>query len=446
MSIYKACDIRGKFGADLQVHHAAGLGAAIRDLKGPGTVLVAGDGRLSTPQLKEALILSLLQGGCQVVDLGFVPTPVFYFARAHLGIEVGVIVTASHNPAGDNGFKITLGPLPITTGEMQELAARMERHAPVMSEPTGKVEQVNLLPAYLSSLVPHTPDLRGLRVVVDCANGMAGVTARAAWQRTGAEITYLLEETDGHFPGHAPNPAEVKNLALLRQTVLDKHAHLGAAYDGDADRVAFVDELGQPLTNDRVIVLFARAALQSGPETIIYDQKCSRVVPDSIHALGGTPVMELSGHTYIKRAFLEHNAAYAGELSGHHFFRKWGNDDGLAASLQMAQILAASNEPLSSLAAAIPAYPITPDLRIPMEPGLVRQLLSDLETRLAGKAGITRTDGLRFEFCDGWGLVRPSVTEPMVTMRFEGTSPEALERIIGEVENAAPLVRGRLRH
>lgn len=444
MSIYKACDIRGKFGADLQVHHAAGLGAAISDLKGPVTVLVAGDGRLSTPQLKAALIHSLLQGGCQVVDLGFVPTPVFYFARTRLHIEVGVIVTASHNPAGDNGFKITLGPLPITSGEMQELAARIDRHLPDTREPTGRLEQVNMLSEYLSSLRPHTPDLRGRRVVVDCANGMAGLTARAAWQQTGAEITCLLDEVDGNFPGHAPNPAEVKNLALLRQTVLEKHADLGAAYDGDADRVAFVDELGQPLTNDRAIVLFAQDTLQSGPETIIYDQKCSRVVPDTIHSHGGKAVMELSGHTFIKRAFLEHNAAYAGELSGHHFFRKWNNDDGLAASLQMAHILTTSGKPLSALADAIPAYPITPDLRIPMEPALVRQLLTDLETQFAGEAAITRTDGLRFEFSDGWGLVRPSVTEPMVTMRFEGTSPEALTRIIDAVENASALVRGRL--
>lgn len=446
MSIYKACDIRGKFGADLQVHHAAGLGAAISGFKGQGPILVAGDGRLSTPQLKEALIHSLLQCSCRVVDLGIVPTPVFYFARARLGIEVGVIVTASHNPAGDNGFKITLGPLPITTGEMQELAARMDRYLPDTREPSGALEQVNLLPEYLSFLLPHTPDLRGLRVVLDCANGMAGLTARAAWQRTGADITYLLDEIDGHFPAHAPNPAEAKNLALLRQTVLEKHADLGAAFDGDADRVGFVDELGQPLTNDRVIVLFAQDALRSGPETIIYDQKCSRVVPDSIQSRGGTPVMELSGHTYIKRAFLEHNAAYAGELSGHHFFREWGNDDGLAASLQMAHILTASGQPLSRLADAIPAYPITPDLRIPMEPALVQQLLADLETRLAGSAAITRTDGLRFEFRDGWGLVRPSVTEPMVTMRFEGTSPEALARIIAQIEDASALVRGRLRH
>jgi phosphomannomutase/phosphoglucomutase len=219
---------------------------------------------------------------------------------------------------------------------------------------------------------------------------------------------------------------------------------MGAAYDGDGDRVAFVDETGQPVPNDKIIVLFARYALRDGPSPIVYDQKCSRLVPDTIRSLGGRPVMELSGHTFIKRAFMTQNAAYAGELSGHHFFHALGGDDGLAASLLLAGVVRESGQALSALAAEIQAYPITPDLRLPMDPAGVQEVLAGLERGLGGEARLTKTDGLRLELEDGWGLVRPSVTEPLITLRFEGVDQAALRRLLEKVEAAAPRLRGRL--
>jgi phosphomannomutase / phosphoglucomutase len=444
MTIYKACDIRGKFGAELHRHHAEKLAAAVRVLKGPCQVLVGGDGRLSTSALKTTLIESLVRFGCQVTDLGMIPTPLFYFARQKLGIETGIMVTASHNPAADNGFKITLGPQPVTTEEMDWLAQHMESNLPSFSGEPGICTSLNLLPEYIAFLAAHAPDLSGQKVVIDCANGMAGLAARQLWQRTGADVTLLLEEVDGCFPAHPPNPAEVKNLALLQQTVRQAGADLGIAYDGDADRVAFVDETGQPLVSDKVIVLFARDVLQQVTpgmrQTIVYDQKCSRIVPDTIREMGGRPVMELSGHTYIKRTFQTQGAVYAGELSGHHFFRDVGGDDGLAASLFFARIIREVRKPLSGLIAEIPSYPITPDIRLPMAADEIAGLIDTLEKKIAGKAEITRTDGLRIEFADGWGLIRPSVTEPVVTLRFEGVDEAALQKIIHRMREASPLL------
>jgi phosphomannomutase / phosphoglucomutase len=445
MSIYKACDIRGQFGKELLIEHARKLGRAVWQMKGRTTVLVGGDGRISTPPLLQALINSLLECGCDVIDLGRIATPQFYFARRMLGQDVGIFVTASHNPGGDNGFKFTLSPYPVTEDEMAQIARLMESslELPAPDHP-GAYRQVDLLPDYLAFVAQHSPDLRGLKVVVDCANGMASLTARQAWSATGAQVTLLLDAVDGRFPVHAPNPAEVKNLRLLQEQVRLQGADLGVAYDGDADRTVFVDECGQPINGDQAVVLFASLMLQDGPQTIIYDQKCSRVVPESIRALGGTAVMERSGHTYIKRAFLAHQAAYAGELSGHHFLQVCGGDDALIASLIFARMLKDSGQPLSKLAAAIPTYAITPDLRIPMAAHEIQGVIQQLEHALGSEAELSRHDGLRIEYPHGWGLIRPSVTEPLLTLRFEGVDAPALQRILLRVEEAAPLLRGKL--
>jgi phosphomannomutase/phosphoglucomutase len=444
VSIYKACDIRGHFGRELTLDHARRLGAALGRMRAGAEVLVGGDGRLSTPALKAELVESLARAGCGVIDLGQISTPLFYYARRALGIDVGVMVTASHNPPADNGFKLTLGPLPVTTAEMRELEGWMETGAEAPAGARGAVRTANVDAAYQNFLATLAPDLSGMRVVVDCAHGMNGPYAARAWAETGARVDMLFDTVDGAFPAHLPNPAEAKNLAAMARAVVERGADLGAAYDGDGDRVAFVDASGVVVSMDRVIVLFAREALRSGPETIVYDQKCSRVVADEVVRLGGTPLRELSGHTFIKRAFLEHGAAYAGELSGHHFLRAAHGDDGLAASLLFAGLVRRSGQSLAELAASVPLYPITPDLRLPMAKEEIARLLDELERSLQGQALCTRTDGLRIEFPRGWGLVRPSVTEPVVTMRFEGVDHAALAEVLGAVENASELLKGHL--
>lgn len=444
MSIYKACDIRGRFGTELLIQHAEKLGTAVRLLTGPGPVLVGGDGRTSTPALKSALIESLVRSGCKVIDLGIVPTPLFYFARQHLGIEIGLMVTASHNPAHDNGFKVTLGPQPVTAEEMSALSKVMEGNQAAVQGLPGECIQADLTAAYLASFDPSIPDLSGLKVVVDCSNGVGGLVARQIWQKTGADVVYLLEEVDGRFPVHTPNPSDARNLDLLQHTVLQERADLGVAYDGDADRATFMDETGQMVLGDKAIVIFARELLNCGPETIVFDQKCSRIVADTIRQYDGNPVMEWSGHTHIKRAFLAHRAAYAGEVSGHHFFRSIQRDDGLYASLFFARILKERGKRFSQLLAEIPSYPITPDIRLLMSPDEIERLFIDIESSLGGEAQITHTDGLRIEFADSWALVRPSVTEPAVTIRMEGANEGALQMILKKIEAASPLLAGQL--
>lgn len=444
MSIYKACDIRGNFGTELLVEHAAKLGQALASLKGPAPVLVGGDGRLSTPLLKERLINSLLESGCDVFDLGCISTPMFYFARQKLGHDLGVMVTASHNPASDNGFKITPGPLPITDEEMEELVQAMERAVPLPPAPaSGKLEQVDIFPAYLDYTSQFIPDLTGLKIVIDCANGMNSLAVRQVWEKTGAQVVFLLADVDGHFPVHSPNPAERKNLKYLQEQMAIHPADLGIAYDGDGDRVAFVDELGSGVTGDQAILLFAQAVQRDGPQTIIYDQKCSRSIAEMIRAQGGTAIMERSGHTYIKRTFLKTNAAYAGELSGHHFLRPYG-DDALIASLFFASLVKNAATPLSQMVGMFPRYPITPDIRIPMPAERVSQVLVELDQRLKGEAIISTLDGLRIEYPDGWALIRPSVTEPVLTLRFEGVNELALQRIFRRVEEIVPELAEKL--
>ncbi|MCS7061172.1 MAG: phosphomannomutase/phosphoglucomutase [Anaerolineae bacterium] len=444
MSIFKACDIRGRYGHELFDSHGERLGLALAEEFAPGEVIVGGDGRLSTPALKQALIGGLLRGGCSVVDIGLVPTPAFYFARSYLGILPGVMVTASHNPAEDNGFKVALSELPATPQDIQSLAARMESEDLRAAKQPGALCAVDVLPAYIAHVRAHTPDLGGLRVVVDCANGATALTARAVWQASGAQAIFLHDTVDGAFPNHPPDPSVFKNLKFVSRAVIEQQADLGVGYDGDGDRAVFVDGKGRPLPADKTIVLFARCALANGPAPIVYDQKCSLLVPETIRAHGGQPVMERSGHTFIKTTFLRLGAPYAGEISGHHFFREIGGDDGLIASLRMADLVRQSGKRLAHLADDIPTYPITPDIRLYMEPATVSQVLDSLAEQLSNEARLSTLDGLRVEYADGWGLARQSVTESAITLRFEGKTEQALRRIMARFEAAAPALAGHL--
>ena len=440
MTIYKNCDIRGVFGKELLLEHANRLGAVLAHLlPSQKSILVGGDGRLSTNELKRVLIESLTREHLNVLDLGLVSTPEFYFARRKLGFQAGVMVTASHNPAEDNGFKITLGDLPITPEEMEQVATLMESGIQATeNQVPGRIDSYNILPEYITELKENAPCLDGLKVVVDCSNGMASKAAGLVWQETGAEVSLLLSDIDGRFPVHAPNPANNKNLRYLGEVVLATGAGLGVCYDGDGDRVAFVNEIGQPILNDKVIVTFTREALSQGPAPIVYDQKCSRIVPDAIRAAGGTPIVEKSGHTFIKASFLKSGSPYAGEVTGHHFFSIIQGDDGILASLLFSKLLVSSGENASKWMAAIPEYPITPDIRLPMEPGKIQPLLISVEERLGSLAKVDHLDGLRLEFSNGWCLLRPSVTEPMLTIRIEGVTVNALNGIIEQVCAAAP--------
>lgn len=444
MSIFKACDIRGEFGSELRVEHATALGRALA-VESPANVVVGGDGRLSTPVLKEALIAALTGCGVPVIDLGCVPTPVFYYARRRHNIPVGVMVTASHNPAPDNGFKIILGELPISPPELEKIRRLMEGSAPCAGRVPAAATSLDVVPDYLASVRALATARGALKVVVDSGNGMWGPLAPGLLRELGYEVIEMFSEVDGRFPNRPSNPSVASNLTALCAAVPAQRAALGIAFDGDGDRVVFVDEQGVPVENDRAIVLFVRDALQARPgATVVYDQKCSDIVREAIAQGGGTPRIEKSGHTFIKTTFLETNAAYAGELSGHHFFGDIGGDDGLIAALRMAQIVQASGQSLSNLVAAIPRYAITPDVRLHVAPGEAEAIIAGVRANLRGAIEISELDGIRAQFPDGWGLVRASVTEPAVTLRFEGHTAEAVQRIKQAFITASPQLAGRL--
>jgi phosphomannomutase / phosphoglucomutase len=444
MSIYKACDIRGRYGDDLREEHATRLGQAITHYSGKVDILVGGDGRLSTPTLKAHLIEGLSKSGCRVVDLGIIPTPALYFARRHLGIQAAVMVTASHNPASDNGFKISLSATPIKLEDITALAKLMEAENTPLPQIGADVRCINILPDYVAFAISQAQPLDGLKVVVDCANGASALVAHDIWRSTGAEVSYLFDTLDGSFPNHAPDPSNVRNLTALCQAVQERSADMGVAYDGDADRVMFIDSNGRPLSGDKAIVIFARQALRVAPAPIVYDQKCSLIVVDAIRENGGEPVRERSGHTFIKTTFLRLNAPYAGEISGHHFFRLLQGDDGIIASLYMANLVKASGHALAQMADAIHAYPITPDIRLKMDEGTAYRVLVDLKRALADEATLTTLDGLRADFSNGWGMARQSVTEPAITLRFEGKDEHTLQSIMLRFEQVAPDLAGRL--
>lgn len=446
MSIFKSCDIRGTYGEDLLPEHAGRLGAAIAHLLGPTRMVIGGDGRLSTPQLKRELIASLVAQGCHIFDVGTLPTPAFYFARKYLDVRPGVMVTASHNPAKDNGFKIVLGALPVREEDILRLQSLMETPPPAKEPAWGRVEPVDILPEYVRALVARAPDLSGLRIVLDFANGMTALTGETAWKATQADVHIINALVDGSFPGHPPDPARPENLAQVAEQVNLLGADLGASFDGDGDRVAFVDEHSAPLSQDKAIALLARQALlQSGSAPIVIDQKCSRLVEQVVAAAGGTPIRELSGHTFIKTTFLKRSAPYAGEISGHHFFAALEGDDGLYAALRMAGLVQEAGRSLSALADEIPDYPITPDLRVAMSPEEMERVLADLRTGFSGRGRISTRDGFRVELDRAWGMARKSVTEAVLTLRFEGQQEQDLYELMADFVEAAPRLEQILR-
>jgi phosphomannomutase/phosphoglucomutase len=425
--------------------HASALGHALATLLPQGSaVLVGGDGRHSTPALQAGLIAAMAEGGLHVTDLGTLPTPAFYFARGHLGVMPGVMVTASHNPPDDNGFKIVLGELPLTEHEMSMLRLAMEPAAET-ARAGGGSRTVDVLPSYVRARAATELPCRPLRVVVDGGNGVMGAPATETFRAIGHSADTLFPEVDPAFPGRGPNPGTPGALDPLSRAVRAAGADLGIAFDGDGDRAAFVDERGTPLTPDQTVAIFAADALTAHPgAAIVYDQKCSRLVPDEIRRCGGKPVAQRSGYAFIRTALIQLQAPYGGEISGHHFFREIQGDDGLLAGARMARLVAAGG-PLSAMVAHLPTYATGPELRVPV--ASTREALGVLDAladRLRAQYRITRADGVRAEAEHGWGLVRMSVTEPVLTARFEGRSEDDLHRVQSDFADAWPDLRSHL--
>jgi len=457
MSVFKACDIRGLAGKELTVRLFRRMGRGIAVMMGERrSIVVGGDVRQSTHPLKVALIEGLRDFGRDVTDVGTVPTPVVYFARWHRGAHACAMVTASHNPPEYNGLKFMIGDIPV----MPEDLARLERlvqsdatRAP--TEPRGGLTAEDLTGAYeawladaLEALRP--PDERAqrhVRIVVDAGNGCFSELAPRALRRVpGVSVEPLFCEIDGGFPGRDPNCAIAENLTALRDRVRRLDADLGVAFDGDGDRVAFTDETGAVVPSEDAALLFLRFLRgRVAGRAFVYDLKCSRVVAREAGRLGARPVEERSGHAFIKRRMIRERAAFGAEISGHYFYDVLhGGDDGLFSALLMVQLLRGSREPLSALRAALPARYVTPDVRIRWPADQVHALLAAVRSAFPPWR-VREIDGVRVEFEDGWALLRPSITEPKVTLRFEGDSAAALGEIVERFLTRVPQLRAPVR-
>jgi len=428
MSIFKACDVRGIYPDELSEKEAHDIARAIGSELGGGACVLGGDVRPSTPSLMDAVRDGLLQTGTLVLDLGLLPTPVVYWARMTLGVRGAVIVTASHNPPAYNGIKCMLGERPTAPEDI----ARIERRVVEKdyASGSGAVAERDVRQEYLAWLRDRFAGTgQGKRVLVDAGNGCAGTWAPDVLRAAGYEVEELFCEPDGTFPNRSPNPSTPEAVAEASRVAREKGADFGVAFDGDGDRVVFLDESGEYVECDKAIVVFAREILTIRPGgTVVYDGKCTRRVADEIARAGGRPVRERSGYAFIKNRLMDEGAVFAGEASGHFFFPEIGGDDGLYAALRMGEIMAGAGRTLSQLVADIPPYFVSPDTRIPRPHGDGAEVIERVKVVFADRPQ-DYTDGVRVEFEDGWALCRMSVTEPVLTLRFEGDTPEALDRI-----------------
>ncbi|KAF1026062.1 MAG: Phosphomannomutase/phosphoglucomutase [Burkholderia plantarii] len=448
-SIFKAYDIRGVIGKTLDTATARAIGQAFGSevrAQGGDAVVVARDGRLSGPDLVAALADGLRAAGVDVVDVGMVPTPVGYFgasvplplAGGERRVDSSIVVTGSHNPPDYNGFKMVLRGAAIYGEQIQALYRRIVENN--FSEGSGSYEQHDVSDAYLQRIVGDIKLARPLKIVVDTGNGVAGELAPKLFKALGCEIVELFTEIDGHFPNHHPDPAHPENLQDVIRALKETDAEIGFAFDGDGDRLGVVTKDGQIIYPDRQMMLFAEEVLSRNPGAqIIYDVKCTRNLAQWIREKGGEPLMWKTGHSLVKAKLRETGAPLAGEMSGHVFFKdRWyGFDDGLYTGARLLEILARVADP-SALLNGLPNAESTPELQLKLEEGENVALIEKLRAnaKFDGADEIVTIDGLRVEYPDGFGLARSSNTTPVVVLRFEANTAEALERIKGDFRRA----------
>ena len=395
---------------------------------------VGRDGRLSGPALSEALIAGIVSAGVNVKDIGMVPTPVLYFATKYFDNGSGVAVTGSHNPSEYNGLKMMLGGLTLFGETITGIADAIESGDIISAEVPGTVEKVDVLPAYLEKITSDVKLARGMKVAIDCGNGVTGPTAERLFKGLGVDVDELYFDIDGNFPNHHPDPSKPANLTDLIRRVQTTDAELGLAFDGDGDRLGVVTKAGNIIYPDRQMMLFAADILERKPGSqIIYDVKCTRALVPWIREHGGVPTISATGHSLVKARLRETGAPFAGEMSGHLFFNdgRWpGFDDGLYAGARLLEILSRSEDP-SGVLDSLPTAVNTPELQIQMKEGENKRFVEKIRqaAKFDDAEDVILIDGLRVEFKDGFALARSSNTTPVVVLRIEGDTPEALERI-----------------
>jgi phosphomannomutase len=433
-SIYKAYDIRGVVPSTVTDDVAEGIGKAFGSIamaNGERSVAVGRDGRLSGPSLSAALVRGLVAAGVEVIDVGCVTTPMLYFAATTLCTS-GIQVTGSHNPKDYNGFKMVMAGRAIYGDDIQAIRTMMEDESWVLKA-GGSVRSVDVTPTYRERIVSDIRLARPLKIVVDCGNGIAGATAPDIFRAIGCEVIELFSEVDGNFPNHHPDPSKPENLRDLMATLKSTDAELGLAFDGDGDRLGIVTKQGNNIYPDRQMILFARDVLSRVPGgQIVFDVKCSQRLAPAIEAAGGKPLMYRTGHSLIKAKMKELDSPLGGEMSGHIFFKErwYGFDDGTYAGCRLLEIVSRSPD-ANAVLDALPTSFSTPEMNVRCAEGEAPIVVAQAVAlaKFAAPALINTIDGLRVDWPDGFGLLRSSNTTPVLVLRFEGHTPEALHRI-----------------
>ncbi|HKU43288.1 MAG TPA: phosphomannomutase/phosphoglucomutase [Polyangiales bacterium] len=438
--IFREYDVRGVADRDLTDQLALDLGRAFGTFlrrRNHRRIVVGRDCRLSSPRLHKALVSGLMETGLSLVDIGVGPTPMMYFSVFHLDADGGVQITGSHNPPGDNGFKLMAGKQTLAGDEVRELRSLIERRD---FELPGRGEHtlVDPLPAYVGFMRGNVQLARtDLRFAIDAGNGAGGPAALTAMHALGLQPVAMYCDMDGAFPNHHPDPSLPEHVEELVARVRNEGLEFGIAYDGDADRIGVVDDQGNIVWGDRLMILLSRQILKRHPgAAILGEVKCSQTLYDDVAKHGGRPIVWKTGHSLIKKKMKQEHALLAGEMSGHIFFadRYYGYDDAIYASLRLIEIVAASGKRLSELLADVPETHVTPEIRVDCSDEVKFGIVDRVLDHYRATHEVLDVDGARINFEGGWGLVRASNTQPALVLRFEANSPERLREIRGEVE------------
>lgn len=437
--IFRQYDIRGIVDKDLTEESVIAIGKGIGTYfrqHGKRAVALGWDCRLSSPAFSGFLTQGLRSTGCDVMHLGTIPTPLLYFSIFNNGLEAGIMITGSHNPPEYNGFKMMLGKDTLFGDHIQDIHKIIVNDA-FIHEDLGKESSFNIVPEYMSYVIDNIQLERPLKVVVDAGNGTGGVVAAPIFRDLGCEVIELYCEMDGSFPNHHPDPTLPEAMQDLIASVDENNAELGIAYDGDADRIGVVDDKGNIIWGDQLMIIFSRDVLATHPgAAIISEVKASKVLYEEIEKLGGRPIMWKTGHSFIKKKIKEEKALLAGEMSGHIFFadRFFGFDDAIYSSARLLEIMSRTTAPLSSFLSDLPKTYTTPEIRVYTSEEVKFHIVEEVKKELAAKYPIVDIDGVRATFPKGWALVRASNTQAVLVLRFEGETEKDVALIRQEVE------------
>ena len=432
-NIFRAYDIRGiayeELSQELVVLIGKSLGTKSLD-SGNDSLIVGRDGRNSGSDLFEWVTAGIKSTGCKVINIGIVSTPILYFATHSLSCPNGVMITGSHNPGDYNGFKIVEDKRTISGKAIQQIRETILKKE--FHKGRGLEKTLDIKDQYLNSIIQNVELKRPIRMAIDCGNGAASVIAKEVYEGLGCEVHSLFAEVDGNFPNHHPDPSKPENLEDLRKLVEEKDLEIGLAFDGDGDRLGVISKEGKIIFPDMQMILFSNSILQDHKEgKVVFDVKCSKLLPDAILKKGGTPIMTKTGHSYIKKCIREEKALLGGEMSGHIFFNdRWpGFDDGIYAGARMLEIISNLNED-EDVFKNLPKLVSTPEINIESTDDEKFKLVEDFISKADYKdANSVLIDGVRVEFDFGWGLLRASNTSPVLVLRFEADTQENLESI-----------------